>query len=632
MEEEEKKNLWDARSGLRTGLGLGFEVGANTLLDIFSFEPTSQVAGGTFINYLAQKIRGGEISKGELAAAGLTSLIPGGAQARALTRGGQFTRSVVKGGIAGGITSTSVSLLDENELPSFGELAGGVGVGGAFGGMFDLAPATLKGKLGTDVSHITDDTIAFTKALKHKISTGKGIIPDMILEGGVMDIGAGGFGRSTLKQSPTPGDGGGGNFVDDAYTQKFVPQPWEAYQSPNPATARTLDTLLTKKTGFGAKLDAPQPKGKEYKIMRSKGPGRDPAPMVKEDIDLRKKPYKFNTAEQAVQSAKTFRQKIIRLMQIDRIRGEDAGTKTGFLKTSSKVNTVTGGVKDISETYFDYLTGYFNRYIRRGTVENFDDAIKLTIPKVKKGKVFPDEIDTIQGSSSLVRELRLFTIAPDVYKSGAFRANSYQDEIKNLIRKYSTAQKPKTYNKRRKVFEYRFDAHHIDQIAEGWPLYRGLPKEQIPEMRKLLQRYGLDPGNATGNRLLILNEFHKDYHNIYWPKAYAKLLKQGWDPDAMRTLQTAKEREVYVAMYVKAINESREKVLKAIDDNMDELLAALRQRRVDRVNDEISQIDIDFENVGDTIPQNILEQMLEEEAGTSPVNMNRNYQRPEDYE
>ena len=55
--EEEEKNLWDARSGLRTGLGLGFEVGANTLLDVFSFEPTSQVAGGTFINYLAQKIR-----------------------------------------------------------------------------------------------------------------------------------------------------------------------------------------------------------------------------------------------------------------------------------------------------------------------------------------------------------------------------------------------------------------------------------------------------------------------------------------------------------------------------------------------------------------------------------------------
>ena len=196
MEEEEKKNLWDARSGLRTGLGLGFEVGANTLLDIFSFEPTSQVAGGTFINYLAQKIRGGEISKGELAAAGLTSLIPGGAQARALTRGGRFTQSVAKGGLAGGITTTSMSLLDEKKLPSFGELAGGVGAGGTFGGMFDLAPATFTGKLGSEASEIAGDTTAFLGSLKHKVTTGKGIIPDMILEGGVMDIGAGGLGRS----------------------------------------------------------------------------------------------------------------------------------------------------------------------------------------------------------------------------------------------------------------------------------------------------------------------------------------------------------------------------------------------------------------------------------------------------
>ena len=194
--EEEEKNLWDARSGLRTGLGLGFEVGANTLLDVFSFEPTSQVAGGTFINYLAQKIRGGEISKGELAAAGLTSLIPGGSQARALTRGGRFTRSVAKGGLAGGITTTSMSLLDEKKLPSFGELAGGVGAGGTFGGMFDLAPATFTGKLGSEASEIAGDTTAFLGSLKHKVTTGKGIIPDMILEGGVMDIGAGGLGRS----------------------------------------------------------------------------------------------------------------------------------------------------------------------------------------------------------------------------------------------------------------------------------------------------------------------------------------------------------------------------------------------------------------------------------------------------
>ena len=199
MNEEDEKGLWDARRGLRTSLGLGFEVGANTLLDIFSFIPPAQVAGGTFINYLAQKIRGGEISKGELTAAGLTSLIPGGTQARALTRGGRFYRSVAKGGLAGGITTTSMSLIDEGELPSFGEFAGGVGLGGAFGGAFDLAPAAVTGRLGKEVSEIADDTLNFTSALRNKIRTGtreatKGL--DVFREGGVMDIGAGGLGKS----------------------------------------------------------------------------------------------------------------------------------------------------------------------------------------------------------------------------------------------------------------------------------------------------------------------------------------------------------------------------------------------------------------------------------------------------
>ena len=197
MEEEEKKNLWDARSGLRTGLGLGFEVGANTLLDIFSFEPTSQVAGGTFINYLAQKIRGGEISKGELAAAGLTSLIPGGAQARALTRGGRFATSVAKGGLAGGITSTSMSLLDEGRLPTFGEFAGGVGAGGVFGGAFDLAPAAVTGKLGSEVSEIAGDTGFFLKQLQRRVQGGDLIFDPDVYYGP-------GFGKGTIGAARNP--------------------------------------------------------------------------------------------------------------------------------------------------------------------------------------------------------------------------------------------------------------------------------------------------------------------------------------------------------------------------------------------------------------------------------------------
>ena len=155
--EEEEKSWRDARSGVRTGLGLGFEIAANTGLDIFSFIPGSQQAGSAFINYLAQKIRGGEVSKGEILAAAATSQIPGLTQAKALTRGGRFYRSAAKGGISGGVTTTSMSLVDEGELPSFGEFATGVTAGGVMGGAFDLAPAALTGKLGTEVDDIKYD-------------------------------------------------------------------------------------------------------------------------------------------------------------------------------------------------------------------------------------------------------------------------------------------------------------------------------------------------------------------------------------------------------------------------------------------------------------------------------------------
>ena len=256
MEEEEKKNLWDARSGLRTGLGLGFEVGANTLLDVFSFEPTSQVAGGTFINYLAQKIRGGEISKGELAAAGLTSLIPGGAQARALTRGGRFATSVAKGGLSGGITSTSVSLIDEGELPSFGEFAGGVGVGGAFGGMFDLAPAAVTGKLGSEASEIASDTGFFLKQLRRKVQGG-----DLIFDPAVYR--AGSFatdGTIGAARTPTTPGGGGRRIrvpIDGKQTELFDVRDYTNYETIG-------DELLARSEGV-----VPDPTAPNFRQLRT---------------------------------------------------------------------------------------------------------------------------------------------------------------------------------------------------------------------------------------------------------------------------------------------------------------------------------------------------------------------------
>lgn len=117
----------------RLASSIAFETGANTLLDIFSFIPPAQVAGSGVINYIAQRIRGGEFSYGELVASGLASLIPGGAQGTAAAK---LAKSTAKGAVSGGVQTTSMIGIDEGRLPTAEELATGAGLGGAFGGLF----------------------------------------------------------------------------------------------------------------------------------------------------------------------------------------------------------------------------------------------------------------------------------------------------------------------------------------------------------------------------------------------------------------------------------------------------------------------------------------------------------------
>mgnify|MGYP001257304215 CR=1 FL=1 len=131
--------LFKAQSGFRRTAALGTEVFLNTLVDPF-FEPGTQVAAGTAINFLAQRIRGGEISKGELAASGLASLIPGAAQGRAIT---QFAKGTGKGALSGVIETAGIAGIDRGEVASFEELAAGAGVGAAFGGIVS-APQAAK--------------------------------------------------------------------------------------------------------------------------------------------------------------------------------------------------------------------------------------------------------------------------------------------------------------------------------------------------------------------------------------------------------------------------------------------------------------------------------------------------------
>ena len=148
--------LFEARSGLRTTAALGTEIFLNTLIDPV-FEPGTQVAAGTAINWLAQRIRGGELSKGELAAAGLASLIPGGAQGRAIT---QFAKGAGKGALSGAIETAGMAGIDEGRLPTKEELAAGLGIGAAFGGALSTPQATkalqdLRGRIAGQYTPIT---------------------------------------------------------------------------------------------------------------------------------------------------------------------------------------------------------------------------------------------------------------------------------------------------------------------------------------------------------------------------------------------------------------------------------------------------------------------------------------------
>lgn len=615
-------DMFKAGSTARTLTGLGVEIGGNFLLDAFSFVPGSQQVGSAALNYLQQVIRGGPISKGEILAAAAASQIPFLQQAKAATRGGKFLRGVAKGSTAGAIDSSVRPIIDEKRAPTVGEFATGVTAGGAFGGMFDLAPAFTKGgakKVGQELSEITEDGQKFLGDLTNALTPG----PVRVMQGDLIGAVADGVGSSSSTRRIIPNDP---NNILTPYighlTNKFQKQPWENYLT-MPTTRQSADRLLTQVTGYPAVLAAPQPKGQSYTVLKSKGAsgtlrGRQFPTDIKDDIDLTDKTkYRFTTPAQAEKSANSFRRKIIRMMQIDRIRGEDAGTLAGFTKGSRKINTVTGGIRDVGETYYDYLTGFFNRYIRRGTVDNFDDAVKITIPKVQGRQILPGvETDIVQGDASLIRELRLFTMAPDVYKSGAFTPSNptYQSQVRSLIRKYSTVNKPMTYNRRRDIFEYKVDAHHIDQVAEGWPLYRGLPKEEIPKMRLLLEQYGLNPGNHDENVLFLLNEFHKEYHNVYWPRAYAELRAHpdGWDIDVIREIQTASGRMDYARRYAEAITKSRDEIVQRVNNELDALAIAKNKARADLTEAEVNAITPTIPSINAIAPANIAAQLAQD--------------------
>jgi hypothetical protein len=138
-EFEQLEIPFESRNLGRLGAGLTFEVGANTLLDALTLVPGSQAVGSAIINAIAQGIRGGKFSFGEVLGAAAASQIPGLAQGKAITKAGRITRAVGEGALSGAIDATSIAAVDQGRLPTAQELGLGIGAGGILGAGFQQA-------------------------------------------------------------------------------------------------------------------------------------------------------------------------------------------------------------------------------------------------------------------------------------------------------------------------------------------------------------------------------------------------------------------------------------------------------------------------------------------------------------
>jgi len=147
-EDDEQLELpLESRNPVRIGAGLAFEVGANSILDFFTLVPGSQAAGSAVINAIAQGIRGGKFSFGEVLGSAAASQIPGLAQGKAITTAGKLTKAAATGAVSGGIEATSIAAVDRGELPTIQELGLAVGAGGILGAGFQKVGDQLDPKV-----------------------------------------------------------------------------------------------------------------------------------------------------------------------------------------------------------------------------------------------------------------------------------------------------------------------------------------------------------------------------------------------------------------------------------------------------------------------------------------------------
>ena len=417
--DKKKKDFLDPGSAFRTTAAIGTEVAANTLLDLFSFVPPAQVAGGSLINYLAQKIRGGEISQGEMVAAGLSSLIPGGAQAKSLAGG--IAKGVGKGAVSGIVETTGMTTIDEGRLPTLGEVATGAGVGGAFGGLFTTALSNKQ----------IGDTLY---RLKRRVEGGD----FMPLDGGDMLLDAGSVGAAARKPQLTMKDRG---------RQKSLFFPHENIPNrPNlPTPVGETTQLMAGRT----------PVGTPQKTRGFKKP---------ELVDLSK--YNWSTPEASARSTNRYERLINDLVEADDIGRNDIAKGGLFNIRGKKLLNSTTDSDLATELYTDYLTGYFNKYVRSGIDPYFLNATKLSLVKTS-GKT------QRMAMQDLLRDLRLYYMNPDEFASDFFGTSKAAKQTRGkAIEDFLTRYRLPKYIGQTVTFE----AHHLNVIDEGWPLFVGLPR------------------------------------------------------------------------------------------------------------------------------------------------------------
>lgn len=138
-DDEQLELPLESRNLARVGAGLAFEVGANSLLDALTLVPGSQAVGSAVINTIAQGIRGGKFSFGEVLGSAAASQIPGLAQGKAITKAGKLARAAGTGAVSGAIETTSITAVDEGRLPTAQEIGLGIGAGGILGAGFQQA-------------------------------------------------------------------------------------------------------------------------------------------------------------------------------------------------------------------------------------------------------------------------------------------------------------------------------------------------------------------------------------------------------------------------------------------------------------------------------------------------------------